>query len=142
MDFGAFTLDDDIESVIKKSLEKDLAVKDIEEFEKSLKSHSKVLYLVDNTGENISILNDNGYFDYCEDEDNPFDAYSNASYVKDSLLHQEEDFTFDDYLYYRNTFLTVYDIFLNGDYEELLCNDYPEDAEDIRETFEYCRIFA
>ena len=51
LDFGAFTLDDDIESVIKKSLEKDLAVKDIEEFERSLKSHSKVLYLVDNTGE-------------------------------------------------------------------------------------------
>ena len=51
LDFGAFTLDDDIESVIKTSLEKDLAVKDIEEFENSLKMHDKVLYLVDNTGE-------------------------------------------------------------------------------------------
>lgn len=51
LDFGAFTLDDDIESVIKQSLEKDLTVKDIEEFEKSLKNNEKVLYLVDNTGE-------------------------------------------------------------------------------------------
>lgn len=51
LDFGAFTLDDDIESVIKDSLKKDLAVKDIEEFEKSLKSNDNVLYLVDNTGE-------------------------------------------------------------------------------------------
>ena len=51
LDFGAFTLDDDIESVIKASLEKDLAVKDIEEFENSLKMHDRVLYLVDNTGE-------------------------------------------------------------------------------------------
>ena len=51
LDFGAFTLDDDIESVIKASLEKDLAVKDIKEFEDSLKMHDKVLYLVDNTGE-------------------------------------------------------------------------------------------
>lgn len=51
LDFGAFTLDDDIESVIKSSLKKDLAVKDIDEFENSLKSHDKVLYLVDNTGE-------------------------------------------------------------------------------------------
>lgn len=51
LDFGAFTLDDDIEGVIKNSLEKTLAVKDIEEFEKSLKKHDKVLYLVDNTGE-------------------------------------------------------------------------------------------
>ena len=51
LDFGAFTLDDDIESVIKDSLKKELAVKDIEEFENSLKIHDKVLYLVDNTGE-------------------------------------------------------------------------------------------
>lgn len=51
LDFGAFTLDDDIESVIKNSLEKDLTIKDIEDFENSLKTHDRVLYLVDNTGE-------------------------------------------------------------------------------------------
>lgn len=51
LDFGAFTLDDDIESVIKSSLEKDLVIKDIDEFENSLKIHDEVLYLVDNTGE-------------------------------------------------------------------------------------------
>lgn len=51
LDFGAFTLDDDIESVIKTSLDKDLVIKDIDEFETSLKSNDKVLYLVDNTGE-------------------------------------------------------------------------------------------
>lgn len=51
LDFGAFTLDDDIEGVIKSSLDKDLVIKDIDEFENSLKTHDKVLYLVDNTGE-------------------------------------------------------------------------------------------
>ena len=51
LDFGAFTLDDDIESVIKTALKKDLTIKDIDEFENSLKTHDKVLYLVDNTGE-------------------------------------------------------------------------------------------
>ena len=51
LDFGAFTLDDDIESVIKGSLEKDLTIKDIEEFENSLRTNDRVLYLVDNTGE-------------------------------------------------------------------------------------------
>ncbi|WP_458454745.1 damage-control phosphatase ARMT1 family protein [Methanobrevibacter sp.] len=51
LDFGAFTLDDDIESVIKQSLEKELTIKHIEEFEQSLKTHNEVLYLVDNTGE-------------------------------------------------------------------------------------------
>lgn len=51
LDFGAFTLDDDVEEVINQSLKKDLAVKDIESFEDALKTHDKVLYLVDNTGE-------------------------------------------------------------------------------------------
>lgn len=51
LDFGAFTLDDDVEAVIKNSLEKDLFINDVREFEKSLKSHDRVLYLVDNTGE-------------------------------------------------------------------------------------------
>ena len=51
LDFGSFTLDDDIENLIKNSLKKDLAVKDIKEFEKSLNVHDRVLYLVDNTGE-------------------------------------------------------------------------------------------
>jgi uncharacterized protein with ATP-grasp and redox domains len=51
LDFGAFTLDDDIEAVIKDALKKDLTVKDIEEFESSLRTNDKVLYLVDNTGE-------------------------------------------------------------------------------------------
>lgn len=51
LDFGAFTLDDDIEGVIKSSLKKDLTIKDINEFEESLNVHDNVLYLVDNTGE-------------------------------------------------------------------------------------------
>ena len=51
LDFGAFKLDDDIESVIKSSLKKDLAIKHIEEFEQALENHDEVLYLVDNTGE-------------------------------------------------------------------------------------------
>ena len=51
LDFGAFKLDDDIESVIEESLNKDLKIKHIEEFKNSLEKNDKVLYLVDNTGE-------------------------------------------------------------------------------------------
>ena len=51
LDFGAFTLDDDVDSVVNESLEKELTICDIGEFEKALKKHNKVLYLVDNTGE-------------------------------------------------------------------------------------------
>ena len=89
--------------------------------------------------DNLQYLNENGYFDYCDDEDNPFDAYSNASYVKDSLLNQEDDFTFDDYLNYRQIFFTVFDNYLNGNYEAVLCEDYPDMTDEIKETFDTCR---
>lgn len=51
LDFGAFTISTDVEQLIEQSLKKELKIKDIEEFENSLKKHDKVLYLVDNTGE-------------------------------------------------------------------------------------------
>lgn len=51
LDFGAFALSDDVEPLIKDSLNKDLTIKDIEDFENSLKKQDKVLYLVDNAGE-------------------------------------------------------------------------------------------
>lgn len=88
---------------------------------------------------NISVLNDFGYFDYCEDEENPFTAYSNANYVKDSLLNQEDDLTFEDYMQFRNTFFSLYNNFLNGEYENWLCEDYPDEEDEIRETFAICR---
>jgi uncharacterized protein with ATP-grasp and redox domains len=82
LDFGAFTLDDDIESVIKESLGKDLVVKDIVEFENSLKTHDKVLYLVDNTGEIVfdklllSKIKESGYTIV------PLEVYLNNGLVK------------------------------------------------------------
>ena len=51
LDFGAFTIDTDVGSLISSALERNLAVKDIDEFENALKKYDKVLYLVDNTGE-------------------------------------------------------------------------------------------
>lgn len=51
LDLAVFALDEDIEPYISESLDKDLVIKDIDEFEMSLKNHDKVLYLVDNTGE-------------------------------------------------------------------------------------------
>ena len=87
----------------------------------------------------LQYLNENGYFDFCEEDEDPSIAYSNASYIKDSLLNQEEDFTFADYMEYRNTFFVVYDNFLNGAYEYGLCEEYPDMAEDIKEDFETCR---
>ncbi len=89
--------------------------------------------------ENLEVLNENGYFSYCEEDDDPYIAYSNASYVKDALLNNDEDFSFNDYLTYRNAFYTAYDKFLNGTYEQFMCEDYPDDAADIKEAFDTCR---
>lgn len=51
LDFGAFELDTDVEKLINNGLNKELAINDIDKLEKDLKKHSKLLYLVDNTGE-------------------------------------------------------------------------------------------
>ena len=43
LDFGAFTIDTDVGSLISSALERNLAVKDIDEFENALKKYDKVL---------------------------------------------------------------------------------------------------
>ena len=51
IDFGALTLDGDIEGLISSGLKKDLTINHVDKLEKALKNHKKLLYLVDNTGE-------------------------------------------------------------------------------------------
>lgn len=51
LDFGAFTLDTDIDGLIGDALERELKINDIESFTESIEEHDRVLYLVDNTGE-------------------------------------------------------------------------------------------
>lgn len=51
LDFGAYTLDTDIEALIFEGLSKELVINDIDKLEEDLKKYDKVLYLVDNTGE-------------------------------------------------------------------------------------------
>lgn len=51
LDFGAFTLDTDIDKLIGDALLKQLKINNIESLEKSIEKHDKLLYLVDNTGE-------------------------------------------------------------------------------------------
>lgn len=51
LDFGAFKLDDDVEEFLKNSLNKELAINDVESLEEDLIKYDKLLYFVDNTGE-------------------------------------------------------------------------------------------
>ena len=51
LDFGAYNVNTDFKELITGNLNEDLSISDIDEFEKALKSHDEVLYLVDNSGE-------------------------------------------------------------------------------------------
>jgi uncharacterized protein with ATP-grasp and redox domains len=51
IDFGAYGLDTDFESLIKESLKKDLKINQTDLLEEALNKHDDVLYLVDNAGE-------------------------------------------------------------------------------------------
>lgn len=89
--------------------------------------------------DDLSVLLDNGYFDYCEEDENPYTCYTDAAYNKDLIMNEDEDGNFDSYMNYRTKFLTVYEDFLNGSTEEIMIEDYPDDEEYIRETFEIVR---
>lgn len=51
IDFGALGLDVDLKEMIFNSLNKNLAINEIDNFEKALNSNDPLLYLADNTGE-------------------------------------------------------------------------------------------
>ena len=51
LDFGVYDINTDFKALIEDNMTNDLTINDIESFEKSLKSHGEVLYLVDNAGE-------------------------------------------------------------------------------------------
>lgn len=51
LDFGVYNINTDFTSMILNSLNRNLSINDIEEFEEALKHHDEVLYIVDNAGE-------------------------------------------------------------------------------------------
>lgn len=53
LDFGAFDINTDVQSLIKQHLNKSLAINDFDALKSALKKHDEALYLLDNTGEII-----------------------------------------------------------------------------------------
>ena len=51
LDFGVYNINTDFKKLINDNLNRNLVINDIGEFEKALKAHDEVLYLVDNAGE-------------------------------------------------------------------------------------------
>ena len=91
---------------------------------------------------NIQIMNDSGFFEDLDEEDNPYDLYETAEFIKGELSYgeiEEEGITYDEYLKYRQLYYSAADAFLNGDAEAYFCEIYEEESDYINELFSEAR---
>ena len=91
---------------------------------------------------NIQIMNDSGFFEDLDEEDNPYDLYETAEFIKGELSYgeiEEEGITYDEYLKYRQLYYSAADAFLNGDAEAYFCELYEEESDYINELFSEAR---
>ncbi|MCR5187333.1 MAG: adenylate/guanylate cyclase domain-containing protein [Treponema sp.] len=99
----------------------------------------RLALLEDNIEYTVQSLYEQGYFDYYEGENDPYECLSNATYIQDALYNQDQEFTFDMYRAYKTDFLTAYGDFLNGQTMEYMLADYEGDEESqsaIKEAFD------
>lgn len=81
---------------------------------------------------NLKVMSEAGLFAYYEEEQTPYDLYSNAQYIREMLSEGEnvqDGITFDTYCAYRRDYLEKADAFLNGPYEKAILDDNSGDAE-------------
>ena len=87
---------------------------------------------------NLSIMNDSGFFADLDEEDNPYEMYETAEYIKGELTYGEDaegGITYDEYLKYRQLYYAATKAFLTDETEEYFCALYEEDADYITELF-------
>ena len=97
------------------------------------------LYLLDNNiYKNIKAMSESGLFELW-DGDDPVNLYESAQYIKDWLCKnpedKENDLTYENYTALRTKYYENVTNYLNGDQENLLKAQYPDDADYIAETF-------
>ncbi len=88
---------------------------------------------------NLSIMNDSGFFEDYDEEDNPYDMYETANYIKGELTYGEsveDGITYDEYIKYRQLYYAATKAFLTDETEEYFCSMYEEDADYIHDLFE------
>ena len=88
--------------------------------------------------QNLSIMNDSGFFEDLDPEENPYDLYETAEYIRGELAYgesAEDGITYDEYLKYRNMYYEASRAFLTDETEEYFCSVYEEDEDYIRELF-------
>ena len=87
---------------------------------------------------NLSIMNQSGFFEDLDMEENPWDMYETADYIKGELVYgdsPEDGITYDEYLKYRKLYYAASEAFLTDETEAYFCDLWSEDAEYVHELF-------
>ena len=91
---------------------------------------------------NLTIMNNSGFFNDLDEEENPYEMYETAEYIKDELSYGEDPdggITYDEYLRYRQLYYAATKAFLTDETEDYFCSLYEEDADYIHELFDYTK---
>ena len=87
---------------------------------------------------NLGIMNNSGFFDELDSDDNPYDLWETADYIKQELSYgesEEDGITYDEYLNTRAKYFAASKAFLTDETEAYFCQMYEEDADYIHELF-------
>ena len=88
---------------------------------------------------NLRIMNESGFFEDLDEEENPYELYETAEYIKGELSYGEsvdDGITYDEYLKYRKMYYAATSAFLTDETEAYFCGLYEEDADYITELFD------
>ena len=87
---------------------------------------------------NLAIMSENGFFDELEDEENPYELYLTAQYIREELSNDdsmEEGLTYDEYLATRQQYFDAVRAFLTPETEDYFATVWEEDADYIHDLF-------
>ena len=87
---------------------------------------------------NLGIMNDSGFFSELDAEDNPYDLWETADYIKQELSYgesPEDGITYEEYLNTRAKYFEASRAFLTDETEQYFCTIYEDDADYIHELF-------
>ncbi len=114
--------------------------KDFIEYNNTL-SLANIYFLSDMEGTyvtNLKIMADSGFFDELDSDDNPYDLYDTALYIKSELAtgeSAEDGITYDEYLRIRKQYFNASGKFLTDANENYWKDMYPEEADWIHDLF-------
>ncbi len=116
--------------------------KEFEEYNNISLYDAYIVYLLENElYEILCNMNDGGFFNNWEGEFTPVDLFESAQYIKNEFFDGNTEFTFDDYLMYKEEFLASVKSMLGGNFQNVLKVDIDdiELLDWIDEVFDECR---